>query len=225
MAELRASIELHGIQVPVLVDENGAIIDGHHRRHIADELGIVCPTETREGLGDEEKRTLARTLNTARRHLTREQRRELIAGQLRDTPQQSDRQIAAALGVDHKTVSTQRAGLASTGEIPQLETREGADGKTRKLPVEKSKRLRNDADYEALDALTEFHEREQHIKAVLRRQAEAGRILREIRDKREYRIEGYRKFDVFCRECLDMDADEVSELLALADRYSPEVAA
>lgn len=43
----------------------------------------------------------------------------------------SDRQIARALGVDHKTVSSQREELQGTGEIPQLDRTMGADGKER----------------------------------------------------------------------------------------------
>jgi DNA-binding Lrp family transcriptional regulator len=42
-----------------------------------------------------------------------------------------DRQIAAGLGVDHKTVSAQRKELEATGGIRQLETNIGADGKER----------------------------------------------------------------------------------------------
>lgn len=46
---LTESIRTHGVQVPVLVDESGAIIDGHHRDQIAAELGIKCPREVRSG--------------------------------------------------------------------------------------------------------------------------------------------------------------------------------
>jgi hypothetical protein len=53
------------------------------------------------------------------------------AFQLRETPERSDRQIAAALGVDHKTVGAVRTDMHATGEIPQLTHTEGADGKTR----------------------------------------------------------------------------------------------
>ncbi|WP_336647568.1 ParB N-terminal domain-containing protein [Microbacterium sp. MMO-10] len=62
-AKLEQSIREHGIQVPVLVDEVGSIIDGHHRREIATRLGIDCPVDVREGLSDAAKRTLALSLN------------------------------------------------------------------------------------------------------------------------------------------------------------------
>ena len=47
------------------------------------------------------------------------------------TPEQSDRQIAQALGVDNHTVSSQRKELETTEEIPQFKTNIGADGKER----------------------------------------------------------------------------------------------
>ena len=37
---LREDISQRGIQVPVIVTEDGTIIDGHHRFRIAKELGI-----------------------------------------------------------------------------------------------------------------------------------------------------------------------------------------
>jgi predicted ArsR family transcriptional regulator len=67
--------------------------------------------------------------------LTQAQRRELIAEQLKDTPEKSNRQIAAGLGVDDKTVGVVREGLESTAEIPQLEKTIGADGKSRPRTV------------------------------------------------------------------------------------------
>ena len=52
---LTESIRAHGVQVPVIVDENGAIIDGHHRDQIATELGVACPRVVRDDLTDAEK--------------------------------------------------------------------------------------------------------------------------------------------------------------------------
>jgi ParB-like chromosome segregation protein Spo0J len=136
MAELRASIEKHGVQVPVIVDEHGNVVDGHHRQKLAAELGVDCPRVVREGLTDEQKRTLARTLNTARRHLTRKQMRALIAGQLCDTPERSDRQIAASLGVHNETVNSVRKDLEARDGFRHVETR--TDTKGRKQPAKKT---------------------------------------------------------------------------------------
>lgn len=57
--------------------------------------------------------------------------RQLIREQLRETPERSDRQIAAGLGVSDKTVGSQRKEMERTAEIPQLSTNIGADGKER----------------------------------------------------------------------------------------------
>lgn len=103
-------------------DDHGNILDGHHRIKICAELGITeYPKVIRAGMTDTEKRTHARKLNMARRHMTQEQRRALIKEQLKETPGKSDRQIAAELDVDYKTVSVQRDGLIRRGEIPHVE--------------------------------------------------------------------------------------------------------
>jgi hypothetical protein len=129
---LKADIAERGVLVPVIVDEFGAILDGHNRARACRELGINdYPVEVRTGLSEAEKRVLARKVNVLRRHLTREQVRQLIGGQLRDTPEWSDRRIGDELGVDHKTVGAVRSTLGSTGEIPQLGKTIGGDGKAR----------------------------------------------------------------------------------------------
>lgn len=130
-AALEASIAANGVQIPVIVDEHGVTIDGHHRRRIAESLAVDCPTVVREGLTEAEKRTLALSLNVDRRHLSREQRRELISASLRADPELSSREHARRTGADHKTVESIRDALESTGEIPQSETRVSADGRER----------------------------------------------------------------------------------------------
>jgi ParB-like chromosome segregation protein Spo0J len=146
-AALKADIAARGVIVPVLVDEFGAIIDGHNRARACRELGINdYPVEVRSGLSEADKRTLARKLNVLRRHLSREQVRQLIGDQLRDTPEWADRRIGRELGVDHKTVGAVRADLGSTGEIPQLEKTLGGDDKAR--PAKQSRRSRKQATHD-----------------------------------------------------------------------------
>ena len=93
-AALRNDIERNGILVPVLVDQHGRILDGHHRVKIANELGIDYPREVREVADDNEAHDLALTLNMVRRHLNREQKRALIRAEIERTPDASDREIA-----------------------------------------------------------------------------------------------------------------------------------
>ena len=69
-----------------LIPENGNILDGYHRVQICGELGIKdYPKVIRVGMSESEKLTHARKLNIARRHLTCEQKRELIREQLKAT--------------------------------------------------------------------------------------------------------------------------------------------
>jgi hypothetical protein len=131
---LRDSIAVNGVLVPIIVDSDGTkrnIIDGNYRKQIADELGYDCPEIVQPDLTDDEKRQLARCLNLARRQLNQEQRRQLIADQLSDTPDRSNRVIAKGLGVHHATVARVRAELESTGSIIQLKKTLGADGRIR----------------------------------------------------------------------------------------------
>jgi ParB-like chromosome segregation protein Spo0J len=138
---LKADIAERGVIVAVLVDEFGAILDGHNRARACRELGINDdPVEVRSGLTEAEKRALARNLNALRRHLTREQVRSLIADQLQDTPEWSNRRVAGGLGVDDKTVASVRMGLMATAEFPQLDKTVGADGKARRAPPKRRRK-------------------------------------------------------------------------------------
>lgn len=132
---LRDDIRDRGIVVPIIVDEHHNVIDGANRLRIAAELGIRnLPVDIRPGLSHPEKEELAEDLNPHRRHLSREQLRDAIARRLKRTPEQSDRQIAAAVGVDHHTVASIRRGLQATGEFPQLPKTIGRDGQIRSPP-------------------------------------------------------------------------------------------
>ena len=121
----------HGLQVAIVVDEDGSVIDGHHRKEIADRLGIDCPRRLATGLSETQKRTLALSLNLDRRHLTREQKRSIVEQSLRADPHLSNRQHAERTGVSDKTVAPIREELESTAEIPQSDTRVSADGRER----------------------------------------------------------------------------------------------
>lgn len=134
---LKSDIAIRGVMVPVQKDEYGNIIDGHHRVKICEEIGITdYPSLICIGKSDEQKRSLARALNYKRRHLSAEQRRTVIAEELKDSPERSNRQIAAEYSTSHVTVGKVRDELVSTGQIDQLDRTIGADGKSR--PVTRS---------------------------------------------------------------------------------------
>lgn len=129
---LKADIAERGVLVPVVLDEQGAVIDGHHRVRACRELGITdYPTKVEEGLDEVAKRSLARTLNAARRHLSPYQRRALILDELLDEPARSNRVIAHRLGVSPTTVGTVRRQVEATGQLSKLDSSVGADGKSR----------------------------------------------------------------------------------------------
>lgn len=75
---LRESIRRDGVIVPVVVRSNGDMIDGHHRRQIADELGIDYPTKVVD-IDDETADRWRLILNLARRHLEDWERLDMIA--------------------------------------------------------------------------------------------------------------------------------------------------
>jgi DNA methylase len=128
---LKANIALNGVQVPVVRDEKGYILDGFARAKIAIELGYECPSVTLSGLSEQEKRSQVRALNLARRHLDHAAKRQVIADELRENSGRSNRWIARALGVDDKTVARVRLDLHSTAALPQLGFTLGWDGKYR----------------------------------------------------------------------------------------------
>ena len=76
--------------------------------------------------------------NIHRRHLTGEDKRDLISKLLKADPSKSDRSIAKIVKRDHKTVGAVRAEAEARGEIPHVETR--TDTKGRAQPTRKKHR-------------------------------------------------------------------------------------
>src|SRR4051794_33934278 len=123
---LKESIVERGFypEMPVIVDEAGRILDGHHRAKAWAELGRdpgLLPVRVMEGLTEEEKDNFIWAVNVPRRHLTTEEKRQLIAHRLKQRPDESDRAIGAAVGEDNKTVGRIRLDLEQREEIPHVE--------------------------------------------------------------------------------------------------------
>lgn len=121
LTALRADIAERGVLVPIVRDQHGNLLDGHHRAQIANELGITYRVDTVRVADEQDARSIARAYNMARRHLTRAQKRALIADEIQSNPDRSDREIGRLLGVDHKTVGSVRHELS--GEFPQRHER------------------------------------------------------------------------------------------------------
>jgi ParB-like chromosome segregation protein Spo0J len=67
---LKADIARRGVLVPLELDEDGNLLDGHHRARACAELGIDdYPTVVRRGLDEDAKREHVLKLNLLRRHL------------------------------------------------------------------------------------------------------------------------------------------------------------
>ncbi len=124
---LRSSIERFGVLVPVVRDQHGNTIDGHHRARIADQVGVKYRVDVVSVSSDDEAREIARTLNADRRHLSIEQRREQVA-HLRSEGH-SRRAIAGAVGAGVATVHDDLATVRDRTVEPDRVR--GLDGKSR----------------------------------------------------------------------------------------------
>ena len=99
----------------------------------------VCSTASgRQIKPDTDPYAYVISANIRRRHLTAEQKRELIAKLIKATPEKSDRAIAKTAKVDHKTVGAVRGNLEARGEVPHVATRKDAKG--RRQPARKPER-------------------------------------------------------------------------------------
>lgn len=126
---LKADIADHGVLVPIEVDENGEILDGHHRVQAWEELreeGQMLPEPARmirKGLSEEQKRNHARKLNVLRRQMTKDERETIMVDMRMDG--MSYRKIAEVVGVDPVTVlnTVKKSGVEISTPVT------GADGK------------------------------------------------------------------------------------------------
>lgn len=102
-AALRESIKRFGVIVPVVVDQNGNVLDGHHRSRIANELGVQVFRRSVTVRDEQEARELVADVNDHRRpRMSPEHRREVV-GALREQGH-SERAIARAVGVSKTQV-------------------------------------------------------------------------------------------------------------------------
>jgi ParB-like chromosome segregation protein Spo0J len=128
--KLAADIKLNGLHQPI-VRYQGKILDGNNR-YRACELVKVVPKFADFNGDDAAARNYVISANIHRRHLHPDQRREIIAMLLKADPTQSNRQVADTVKASHHTVGAVRNELEATGQLAQLETTTGADGKKRK---------------------------------------------------------------------------------------------
>jgi hypothetical protein len=75
--------------------------------------------------------------NIHRRHLTAEQKAEVLAKLVAAQPKKSDRELAKQARVSHPTIAKARRKAEATGKALPVDKRVGADGKARKQPAKK----------------------------------------------------------------------------------------
>src|SRR5262249_40451518 len=124
--KLAADIKLNGLHQPI-VRYQGKILDGNNR-YRACELVRIAP-KFADFIGDDaQARNYVISANIHRRHLTADQRREIIAALLKGEPGQSNRMVAAQTNTSHHTVEAVRTELEAGGQIAHQSKTVGKDG-------------------------------------------------------------------------------------------------
>jgi hypothetical protein len=162
LRELGEDIKKNGLLSPIIIDgDDGKLVDGRNRLDAIALVGMEFefvraargPTKGKiVGIDSDDFETpdsgavrrifdfeanpydFVLSANLHRRHLTGEQKRELIAKVLKAKPEASNTIIAKQTKTTDKTVAKVRRKLESTSEIPKLEKTTGADGKKRGRP-------------------------------------------------------------------------------------------
>lgn len=134
--ELKEDIKQRGVLIPIEFDQEGNILDGHHRHKAFTELieeGADLPLYdkiVRRFGSEEEKVAYVVSLNVKRRHLTSEQRQELVV-RLRKEFGYTLAKIAQVLGISIATASRDIDSLPPTerDELKSIPV-QGSDGRT-----------------------------------------------------------------------------------------------
>jgi hypothetical protein len=130
---LVADVKANGLREQIVTYEE-MILDGRNRYHACLTAGVTpIIMKGDDAIADPAAYVISK--NIRRRHLTAEQRRELVAKLIKAQPEKSNRQIAKTAKVD-KTVGSVRRELEGRAEIPHVDKR--ADTKGRKQPAHKA---------------------------------------------------------------------------------------
>lgn len=109
--KLKNSIVHDGLRHPIEVDENGNILDGHHRFEICTEENVPVTTVVIHLDNELEKEAYVYKANLSRRNLSNEQKKQVqkqqitLAKRLNQTRNYSQEQIGKILGVSQQWVS------------------------------------------------------------------------------------------------------------------------
>lgn len=150
LRELGEDIKAHGLNNPIVLwrapDRTHYLLDGRNRLDAigATEVGIPDPDHPCSqvvvlGADNTDPYAFVISANIRRRHLSPEQRRNIIATFIGKAPQKSDRQFARELGVDHHTIARARTEGEDVGKVPHVETH--TDTKGRQQPAKRRQRM------------------------------------------------------------------------------------
>jgi site-specific DNA-methyltransferase (adenine-specific) len=141
MTALRADIVKRGVMVPIELDDEGNILDGHNRAAIADELEIECPEIIRQFENESQKKEHVLKLNLARRHmdpirwgltfkLLLEERGGVVKqGCRNDTTSSTVKEVAEELGVAKSTAEYRLRAARLYDSLPAKEKKAVDSGK------------------------------------------------------------------------------------------------
>src|ERR671924_2303391 len=116
---LKRSIKENGLYVPLIVNQDGIILDGHHRYKACQELGIVPKTLVREFKDKLEEQLFVIDCNLKRRQLNNFQRTELAL---------KSKSILAEIAKNHE-----KAGVKLDPSQDLVMGRQGVSGEIGKL--------------------------------------------------------------------------------------------
>lgn len=156
LKELAEDIEKNGVSTRIVLwpDSSGKkwLLDGRNRLDALALLGLLTiekgslalktrphdhPFEFECWYQHSDPYALALSLNVHRRHLTPEQKRDLIAKLVKAKPGLSDRQLGKMAKASKNTVASVRTDLESRGQVDHVEKRK--DSKGREQPAKKAK--------------------------------------------------------------------------------------
>jgi hypothetical protein len=147
MEELGDDIRAKGLLQPIVLwrDADGGylLLDGRNRLDAMEKVGLKVvknpkATDVMRVFADVSMTIIEPpadpydyviSANVRRRHLTMEQKRDLIVRLLKCRPDKSDRQIAKQVGASPTTVGSTRKELENAGGVSKLDTRTDAQGR------------------------------------------------------------------------------------------------
>jgi ParB-like chromosome segregation protein Spo0J len=136
--ELVADIKANGLQQPIILYED-KILDGRNRYRACCAAGVKPKYQIINTFAFRFDTALTYVIsaNLRRRHLTAEQKREVIEKLLKADPEKSDRQVARLIGASPTTIGKVRKEREATGDVSKVDT--STDTKGRRQPRQRSK--------------------------------------------------------------------------------------